>query len=137
VPMNPSRPVSSRRQEFKLDRLSPLLRCQRGRPALEIGPDFGDKLGAHFGIFVVQFPSVMRTCEVAGQIATTMSVLDQVTLQGNLIILEPGRLRRAKLLPSQKCHALKHSLAFSPRGRKHESGLSKGMSRTQNDQFAA
>jgi predicted nuclease of predicted toxin-antitoxin system len=59
--------------------------------------DFGNllrfPLGSHFGIVVVQFPSVMRTRELAGQIATTLSTLDDVAFKGSLIILEPGRLR--------------------------------------------
>jgi predicted nuclease of predicted toxin-antitoxin system len=41
--------------------------------------DFGNllsfPLGTHFGIVVVQFPSVMRTRELARQIATTLSPL--------------------------------------------------------------
>jgi predicted nuclease of predicted toxin-antitoxin system len=59
--------------------------------------DFGNllrfPLGTHFGIVVIQFPSVMRTRELAGQIATTLSALDELTFKGNLIILEPGRVR--------------------------------------------
>jgi len=59
--------------------------------------DFGNllrfPLGAHFGIVVIQFPSVMRTRELAGQIATALSALDEVVFKGNLIILEPGRVR--------------------------------------------
>lgn len=59
--------------------------------------DFGNllrfPLGAHFGIVVIQFPSVMRTRELAGQIATALSALDEVVFKGNLIILEPARVR--------------------------------------------
>ena len=59
--------------------------------------DFGNLLrfpfGSHFGIVVVQFPSVMRARELATQIATTLSALEDVTFKGSLIILEPGRLR--------------------------------------------
>jgi predicted nuclease of predicted toxin-antitoxin system len=58
--------------------------------------DFGNllkfPLGTHFGVVVVQFPSVMRTRELAGHIARTLSALD-ITFKGSLIILEPGRLR--------------------------------------------
>jgi hypothetical protein len=46
----------------------------------------------HF-LIVVQFPSVTRTRELARQIATTLSALEDVTFKGSLIILEPGRLR--------------------------------------------
>lgn len=42
--------------------------------------DFGNllrfPLGTHFGIVVIQFSSVMRTRERAGQIAATLSALD-------------------------------------------------------------
>jgi predicted nuclease of predicted toxin-antitoxin system len=59
--------------------------------------DFGNllrfPLGAHFGIVVIQFPTVMRTRELAEQIATALSALDDVAFKGNLIILEPGRVR--------------------------------------------
>jgi predicted nuclease of predicted toxin-antitoxin system len=59
--------------------------------------DFGNllrfPLGTHFGIVVVQFPSVMRTRELATQIATTLSALEDATFKGSLLILEPGRLR--------------------------------------------
>ena len=59
--------------------------------------DFGNllqfPLGTHFGIVVVQYPSVMRTRELAGQVATTLTALDDATFKGSLIILEPGRSR--------------------------------------------
>ena len=59
--------------------------------------DFGNllrfPLGTHFGIVVVQFPSVMRTRELAREIAATLLSLDDPTFGGSLIILEPGRLR--------------------------------------------
>jgi len=35
----------------------------------------------------------MRTRELARQIATTLSALEEVTFKGSLIILEPERLR--------------------------------------------
>jgi len=59
--------------------------------------DFGNllrfPLGTHFGIVVVQFPSAMRTRELAEQIAAALSALEGVVFKGGLIILEPGRLR--------------------------------------------
>jgi predicted nuclease of predicted toxin-antitoxin system len=59
--------------------------------------DFGNllrfPLGTHFGIVVVQYPSVMRTRRLAGEIAITLSALDDTAFKGSLIILEPGRLR--------------------------------------------
>lgn len=72
--------------------------AQQRQAALVTGDaDFGNllrfPLGAHFGIVVVQFPSVMRAHELAAQIATRLSALEDVTLKGSLIILEPGRLR--------------------------------------------
>jgi predicted nuclease of predicted toxin-antitoxin system len=59
--------------------------------------DFGNllrpPLGKHFGIVVVEFPSVIRGRELAAQIATWLSALEDASFKANLIMLEPGRLR--------------------------------------------
>jgi hypothetical protein len=47
--------------------------------------DFGNllrfPLTAHFGIVVLQFARVMRACELARQVATTLSALEDVTIK--------------------------------------------------------
>jgi predicted nuclease of predicted toxin-antitoxin system len=59
--------------------------------------DFGNllrfPLGSHFGIVVVQYPTALRTRELATQIADTLCSLDDSSYTGNLVILEPGRAR--------------------------------------------
>jgi hypothetical protein len=42
---------------------------------------------------VVQFPSAMRTRELAAQIAITLSALEDVSFEHTLVVIEPGRLR--------------------------------------------
>jgi predicted nuclease of predicted toxin-antitoxin system len=59
--------------------------------------DFGNllrfPLGSHFGIVVVQYPTAMRTRELATQIADTLCSLDDAIFKGSLVIIEPGRAR--------------------------------------------
>jgi predicted nuclease of predicted toxin-antitoxin system len=59
--------------------------------------DFGNllryPLATHLGIVVVQFPSAMRTRELAAQIAITLSALEDVSFEHTLVVIEPGRLR--------------------------------------------
>lgn len=70
---------------------------QRGAVLVSGDTDFGNllrfPLGTHPGIVVVRFPSVMRTRELAMEIARTLLSLDDQSFGGNLIILEPGRIR--------------------------------------------
>src|SRR5512142_3255283 len=72
--------------------------AQERRAVLVSGDaDFGNllrfPLGTHAGIVVVQYPSVMRTRELAGTVAATLLSLDDEAFDGSLIVLEPGRLR--------------------------------------------
>lgn len=72
--------------------------AQRGQAVLVTGDaDFGNllrfPLGTHFGIVVVQFPSVMRTRDLAKIIAETLLSVDDQAFKGSLVILEPGRIR--------------------------------------------
>ena len=59
--------------------------------------DFGNllrfPLGGHFGIVVIEYPTAMRTRELATQIAATLSSLDDSAFKGSLVIIEPGRTR--------------------------------------------
>jgi predicted nuclease of predicted toxin-antitoxin system len=59
--------------------------------------DFGNllkfPLGSHYGIVVVEYPSALRTRELAVQIAETLCSLDEATLKGSLVIMQPGRVR--------------------------------------------
>ena len=59
--------------------------------------DFGNllryPLATHLGIVVVQFPSAMRTRELAARIAITLSALEDVNFKHTRVVLEPGRLR--------------------------------------------
>jgi len=59
--------------------------------------DFGNLLrhppDTHLGIVVVQFPSAMRTRELAAQIAITLSALEDVRFEHTLVVIEPGRIR--------------------------------------------
>jgi predicted nuclease of predicted toxin-antitoxin system len=59
--------------------------------------DFGNllrfPLASHFGIVMVQYPTVMRTRELAAQISDILSSLDSAIFKGSLVIIEPGRTR--------------------------------------------
>ena len=59
--------------------------------------DFGNllrfPLGSHFGFVIIDYPSAMRTRELATQIADALCDLDDTTFHGSLVILEPGRAR--------------------------------------------
>lgn len=59
--------------------------------------DFGNllrfPLGVHFGIVVIQYPTAMRTRELANKIVDTLCALDDTVLKGSLVIIEPGRVR--------------------------------------------
>ncbi len=57
-------------------------------------------LGRHFGIVVARFPNEMRPQEMNKKIVRALSELQDVDLKGNLVILDPGkvRIRRAPFL---------------------------------------
>lgn len=51
-------------------------------------------LGSHAGIVVTRFPNEMPTSSLNQAIATALSDLSDGDVAGNLIIIEPGRIRR-------------------------------------------
>ena len=50
-------------------------------------------LGAHAGIVVARFPNEMSTMTTNAAIVRALGELTDEELQGNLVILEPGRVR--------------------------------------------
>jgi len=50
-------------------------------------------IGSHAGIVIAHFPNEMSTSELNGQIINAFSNLGETDFSGNLIILEPGRIR--------------------------------------------
>lgn len=62
--------------------------------------DFGNLLrfpcGSHCGIVIAHFPNELSTFELNQQIIKAFDNLSGVDLKGNLIILEPGRIRIRK-----------------------------------------
>lgn len=50
-------------------------------------------VGSHVGIVIAHFPNEMSTSELNGQITKAVSNLTETDFKGNLIILEPGRIR--------------------------------------------
>jgi predicted nuclease of predicted toxin-antitoxin system len=50
-------------------------------------------LGAHFGIVLTRFPSEMSPREMNKDIVASLKDLDENDFKGNLVILEPGRIR--------------------------------------------
>jgi predicted nuclease of predicted toxin-antitoxin system len=53
-------------------------------------------LGTHHGIIVAHFPNELSTSEINGQITKALENLTEEDFTGNLIILEPGRIRIRK-----------------------------------------
>jgi len=58
-------------------------------------------LGSHSGIVLVRFPNEISVSELNHQINKAFNLLDEHDFKGNLIILEPGkiRIRRGRGLP--------------------------------------
>jgi predicted nuclease of predicted toxin-antitoxin system len=50
-------------------------------------------LGQHFGIVVARFPSEMPPREINKEIVASLKDMRDEDFKGNLIILEPGRIR--------------------------------------------
>ena len=50
-------------------------------------------LGSHHGIFIVHFPTELPIPEINRQIAAAFKGLSKEDFFGNLIILEPGKIR--------------------------------------------
>jgi predicted nuclease of predicted toxin-antitoxin system len=55
-------------------------------------------LGQHFGIVVVRFPNELAPREINREIVTSLRVLGENEFKGNLVILEPGRIRIKRAL---------------------------------------
>ena len=62
--------------------------------------DFGNILrfpiGSHFGIVIAHFPNEMTTNEVNRQLVERFRDFTEVDFKGNLIIIEPGKVRIRK-----------------------------------------
>lgn len=50
-------------------------------------------IGSHFGIIVIHFPSEIATQEVNNQVIKRLNELTSDELKGNLVIIEPGKIR--------------------------------------------
>lgn len=50
-------------------------------------------LGSHTGIVIVHFPNEVSTAEMNRQIGSLFEQLSEEDFKGNLVILEPGRIR--------------------------------------------
>ena len=50
-------------------------------------------LGEHWGILLVHFPSEVSTKEMNGHLVADLKHIREGDFKGNLIILEPGRIR--------------------------------------------
>ncbi|MBI5740113.1 MAG: DUF5615 family PIN-like protein [Nitrospirae bacterium] len=50
-------------------------------------------VGSHSGIVIVHFPNDVSTSELNNQIIMAFETLTETDFNGNLIILEPGKLR--------------------------------------------
>jgi predicted nuclease of predicted toxin-antitoxin system len=60
---------------------------------LGFGNILGFPLGQHFGIVVARFPTEMSPVEINREIVASLRDLRENDFKGNLIILEPGRIR--------------------------------------------
>lgn len=53
-------------------------------------------VGSHSGIVIAHFPNEVSTLELNQQIVTALENLDEIDFKGNLIIIEPGKIRIRK-----------------------------------------
>jgi len=53
-------------------------------------------IGSHYGIIVVHFPNEMSTDEINRQLVQRLKEFIEDDFKGNLIIIEPGRVRIRK-----------------------------------------
>lgn len=62
--------------------------------------DFGNILrfpiGSHFGIIIARFPNEVSTKEINRQLIKGIKALTEDDFKGNLVIIEPGRVRIRK-----------------------------------------
>lgn len=49
--------------------------------------------GSHSGIVIAHFPNELSTSELNNQIIKAFKTLNEIDFKGNLIILEPGKIR--------------------------------------------
>jgi len=49
--------------------------------------------GSHSGIVIAHFPNELSTSELDNQIIKAFKTLNEIDFKGNLIILEPGKIR--------------------------------------------
>lgn len=50
-------------------------------------------IGSHFGIAVIHFPNEVSTKEINRQLVESIKALTEDDFKGNLVIIEPGRVR--------------------------------------------
>lgn len=50
-------------------------------------------VGSHSGIVIAHFPNEVSTSELNNQIIKTFETLTEIDFKGNLIIIEPGKVR--------------------------------------------
>ena len=50
-------------------------------------------IGSHFGIVIAHFPNEISTSELNKQIMKALNMLTETDFKGNLIIIEPGKIR--------------------------------------------
>ena len=50
-------------------------------------------IGSHFGIVIAHFPNEVSTSDLNKQIIKAFDTLTEADFKGNLIILEPGKIR--------------------------------------------
>jgi predicted nuclease of predicted toxin-antitoxin system len=50
-------------------------------------------LGSHYGIFLTRFPNEMSTEHINQEIFSAIHELSELEFKGNLVVLEPGRMR--------------------------------------------
>lgn len=62
--------------------------------------DFGNTLrfpiGSHFGIVIIHFPNEVSTKEINRQFIESIKSLTEDDFKGNLVIVEPGKVRIRK-----------------------------------------
>jgi len=50
-------------------------------------------VGSHSGIVIAHFPNEISTSELNNQIIKAIELLSEIDFKGNLIIIEPGKIR--------------------------------------------
>jgi predicted nuclease of predicted toxin-antitoxin system len=60
---------------------------------LEFGNILHFPIGSHFGIVIAHFPNELSTTDLNNKIIKAFDTLSEEDFKGNLIILEPGKIR--------------------------------------------